>query len=96
MVCVIELELGQCGDHRATAHECIQQRINATHRVYREMMEECRMLGASFPVYSILDRLGYVVAEIPVHNWGLMKSLSCVKSIRESKLHQQLSRCDNQ
>lgn len=96
MVCVIELELGQCGDHRATEHERIQHRIQATHQAYDEMMEECRMLGASFHVYSILDRLGYVVAELPMHHWSLLSSLSCVKGVRESKLHQQLRECDNQ
>lgn len=95
MVCVIELELGQHGDHRETEHECIQRRIQATHHVYGEMMEECRMLGASFQVYAILDRIGYVVAEIPVHHWSLLNSMSCVKAVRESKLHQQLKECDN-
>lgn len=95
MVCVIELELGQYCDPKSTERERIQHRIHATHNAYREMMEECRMLGASFQVYSILERIGYVVAELPVHHWSLLNGLACVKNVRESKLHRQLCECDN-
>lgn len=95
MIYIIELEIGQYGDHRATGYERIQFRIHATHQAYQKMMEECRMFGISFYVYSILDHLGCVVAEIPAHHLSLLSGVSCVKSVRESKLHQQQRKCDN-
>lgn len=92
MVSVIELQISDSGDARETEHEHIQARIESTWRVYKEMLEECRQLGFSFKVHAILDRMGCVVADVEPGMEQRLRSLNCVKDVRESRVHKQLTR----
>lgn len=96
MVCIIEFELEPYLDYKwTTGHEQIQQYIQATHCAYSQLMQEWRVNYPLFPVYSILDRIGCIVADVPQRDWPKLNSMSYVKCVRESKLHQRLGKCDN-